>query len=50
VRRAFECSRIGELFCRSLKDKNLERETDGRALGCDNSEGSLRFFQGHLLF
>lgn len=37
-----ECSRLGELFCGSLKDKNLERNIDVGGLAFEVPERNLR--------
>lgn len=40
--KAIKCSKLGELFCRLLEDRNVESNTDIRGLACEISEGSLR--------
>lgn len=42
AKKAIECTNFGELFCGSLKDKTVERKSDGGVLGCDVPGESLR--------
>lgn len=35
-----ECPKFGEIFCRSLKNKNGESSAEDRGLACEVAEGS----------
>lgn len=37
-----ECSVLGELFCRSLEDTNIEGSAEDGGPACDISERSLK--------
>lgn len=41
-RKGIECPKLGELFCGSLKDKSVARNTEKGGLACGVSEVSLR--------
>lgn len=50
ARKAIKCSMLGEPLCRRLEDKNVEGDAEDRGPACGVSEGSLRLYQGLLLF
>lgn len=44
--KAITCSMLGELFLRSLEDKNVEGNAEGGGLACEFLEGSVKTLPG----
>jgi hypothetical protein len=49
ARKAFECSMLAELFCRSSEDKKVKGSVESGGLACDTSGGSLKTLSESLV-